>query len=139
MELYHKAQVLESKDTQSRTDMFSKGIALAELLAYIEQARMDEDVAPVFKLADLAKLYSKRLKHEQNNAAIKGDGGAVGLTQSPDGLRRWMVAGPEIVRMTAEFETALCSHACTLLASRVIATSMISSAMKTSLVHHHCL
>ena len=62
MELYHKAQALESKDTQSRTDMFSKGIALAELLAYIEQARMDEAVAPVFKLADLARMYSKRLK-----------------------------------------------------------------------------
>lgn len=45
--------------------------------------------------------------HEQNNASIKGDGGAVGLTQSPDGLRRWMVAGPEIVRMTAEFERCL--------------------------------
>ena len=59
MELYHKAQALESKDTQSRTDMFSKGIALAELLAYIEQARMVEDVAPVFKLADLTRLYSK--------------------------------------------------------------------------------
>ena len=39
--------------------MFSKGIALAELLAYIEQARMDKDVALVFKLADLAWLYSK--------------------------------------------------------------------------------
>ena len=62
MELYHKAQALESKDMQSRTDMFSKGIHLAELLAYIEQARMVEDVAPVFKLADLARLYSKRLK-----------------------------------------------------------------------------
>ncbi len=62
MQLYHKAQVMESKDTQSRTDMFNKGIALAELLAYIEEARTDEDVAPVFKLADLARLYSKRLK-----------------------------------------------------------------------------
>ena len=31
----------------------------------------------------------------------------MGLTQSPDGLRRWIVAGPEIVRMTAEFERCL--------------------------------
>ena len=30
--------------------------------------------------------------HEQNNAAIKGDGGAVGLTDNPSALRRWMVA-----------------------------------------------
>ena len=44
--------------------------------------------------------------HEQNNAAVKSDGGAVGLTQSPEALRRWMVAGPEIVRMTSEFEAS---------------------------------
>ena len=33
---------------------------------------------------------------EQNNAYIKGDGGAVGLTDNPSALRRWMVAGPEV-------------------------------------------
>ena len=46
--------------------------------------------------------------HEQNNvAAVKSDGGAVGLTQNPEALRRWMVAGPEVVRMTAEFEASI--------------------------------
>ena len=44
--------------------------------------------------------------HEQNNAAVKSDGGAVGLTQNPAALRRWMVAGPELVRLTTEFETS---------------------------------
>ena len=44
--------------------------------------------------------------HEQNNAAVKSDGGAVGLTQNPEALRRWMVAGPELVRLTTEFETS---------------------------------
>ena len=34
--------------------------------------------------------------HEQNDAIIKGSGGAVGLTDNPLALRRWMVAGPEI-------------------------------------------
>ena len=34
--------------------------------------------------------------HEQNNALVKGDGGAVGLTENPSALRRWMVAGPEV-------------------------------------------
>jgi hypothetical protein len=33
--------------------------------------------------------------HEQNNACVKGDGGAVGLTQSPAALRRRMVSGPD--------------------------------------------
>ena len=42
--------------------------------------------------------------HEQNNAAIKGDGGAVGLTDNPSALRRWMVAGPEVARLIEEFQ-----------------------------------
>ncbi|KAK3880703.1 hypothetical protein Pcinc_014858 [Petrolisthes cinctipes] len=42
--------------------------------------------------------------HEQNNAVIKGPGGAIGLTGNPGALRRWMVAGPEISRITTEFE-----------------------------------
>lgn len=42
--------------------------------------------------------------HEQENAAIKGDGGAVGLTENPSALRRWMIGGPEIARMVREYE-----------------------------------
>ena len=37
--------------------------------------------------------------HEQSNANVKGDGGAVGLTDNPNALQRWMVAGPEMSRM----------------------------------------
>ena len=44
--------------------------------------------------------------HEQNNATVKGDGGAVGLTENPSALRRWMVAGPEVARVITEFETS---------------------------------
>ncbi|KAG0708495.1 hypothetical protein GWK47_023998 [Chionoecetes opilio] len=42
--------------------------------------------------------------HEQNNASVKGDGGAVGLTENPAALRRWMVSGPEMARLIQEFE-----------------------------------
>jgi hypothetical protein len=42
--------------------------------------------------------------HEQVNAIVKGDGGAVGLTENPAAFRRWMVAGPEVTRMVEEFE-----------------------------------
>ena len=42
--------------------------------------------------------------HEQNNAHIKGDGGAVGLTDNPSTLRCWMVAGPEVARVIEEFD-----------------------------------
>ena len=34
--------------------------------------------------------------HEQNNVKVKEDRGAVGLTDNPNALRHWMVAGPEI-------------------------------------------
>jgi len=42
--------------------------------------------------------------HEQINALVKGDGGAVGLTENPGALRRWMVEGPEKARQVDEFE-----------------------------------
>ncbi len=38
---------------------------------------------------------------------MKGDGGAVGLTQNSEVLRRWMVAGPELVRVTTKFEACI--------------------------------
>lgn len=45
--------------------------------------------------------------HEQNNASVKGDGGAVGLTQNPTALRRWMVSGPEMARLIEEFQASM--------------------------------
>lgn len=61
--IYNKAAAEETrKDKGDTTDKMIKGIALAELLTYIDEARMDEDVAPVFKLADLVKMYSVRLQ-----------------------------------------------------------------------------
>ena len=42
--------------------------------------------------------------HEQVNAVVNGEGGAVGLTDSPDALLRWMVSGPEESRMVEGFE-----------------------------------
>ena len=38
---------------------------------------------------------------------MKGDGRAVDLTQNPEALKRWMVAGPEMVRVTAQFEASI--------------------------------
>ncbi len=45
--------------------------------------------------------------HEQNNAVVKDDGGAVGLTESPAALQRWMVIGPEMARLVNEFEASI--------------------------------
>ena len=62
--LYNKAANVKTEDLDQhdRSDKLCKGIAIAELLAYLDEARMDEDVAPVFKLSDLVKLYASRLK-----------------------------------------------------------------------------
>ena len=45
--------------------------------------------------------------HEQNNKLVKGDGGAVGLTENASQLLRWMVSGPEMARAVNEFESSL--------------------------------
>ena len=45
--------------------------------------------------------------HEQNNELIKGDGGGIGITETPGALLRWMVAGPELARVVKEFESTL--------------------------------
>ena len=44
--------------------------------------------------------------HEQANAVIKADGGAIGVTEDPSALRRWMVAGPEVSHLVAQYEAA---------------------------------
>eukprot|EP00795_Rhopilema_esculentum_P005341 gene5341-513_t len=35
----------------------------------------------------------------------KGDGGTIGLTEDESALRRWMVAGPEVSRLVADYES----------------------------------
>ena len=49
---------------EDRDSNFSvtEGIALAALVLYIEDAQADKEIVPVFKLADLTKLYSARVK-----------------------------------------------------------------------------
>ncbi|KAK4304447.1 hypothetical protein Pmani_023602 [Petrolisthes manimaculis] len=42
--------------------------------------------------------------HEHANAVIKGEGGAIGITEDPSALRRWMVAGPEISHLVNMYE-----------------------------------
>ena len=45
--------------------------------------------------------------HEQNNALVKGEGGAGGLTENPHALRWWMVSGPDMARIINEFENSI--------------------------------
>ena len=62
--LYNKIHSSEKNDNdENNGDVtnISKGLALAELIAYMEDSRRDEQIAPVFKLADMCKLYDERL------------------------------------------------------------------------------
>ena len=42
--------------------------------------------------------------HDQHNAVVKEDGGAVGLTECPAALQRWIFSDPEMERVTNDFE-----------------------------------
>ena len=59
--LYRKANQENLSDVKGSEEKMLHGIALAELIAYIEDCRAETDVAPVFRLADLSKMYSERL------------------------------------------------------------------------------
>ena len=54
--MYNKARGTILNEDPDQDDV-NHGIALAELVSYIEEARMDSDVAPVFKLIDLPTLH----------------------------------------------------------------------------------
>ena len=70
------------------------------------------DVARKFRAGSFTAQKTKNMfptvaidqTHEQRNACIKGDDGAVGLTDNPSALLCWMVAGPEVARAIEEFQ-----------------------------------
>ena len=59
--LYNRARALEPTISDRSCDAHLHGIAFAELVAFMEDFRK-EDIAPVFKLADLALMYKMRLE-----------------------------------------------------------------------------
>lgn len=77
-----------------------------------ELPRTHPSIAQAFRVGHFTVQKTKKVfssmaidqAHEQMNACIKGDGGAVGLTDNPSALLRWMVAGPEVARCIQEFE-----------------------------------
>jgi len=64
-DLYYckEQQVREGPEKMESDDIFSSchSIAWAQLLSYIDETRCDCSTAPVFKLSDLATVYSERL------------------------------------------------------------------------------
>ena len=60
--LYNRTREAKTCTTESDVDALNQGIAFAELVSFIEEARIDDLVIRIFKLSDLANLYSNRLK-----------------------------------------------------------------------------
>ena len=72
----------------------------------IELSTKHPEVAAEFHHGNFTIQKTNRvflLLQEQHNAHVKGDGGAVGLTNNPNALRSWMIAGPEVARVIEEF------------------------------------
>ena len=66
--LYYRAKLQNNNDGVQSSDKLSHGIALAELLSYMEDIRRDSAFAAMFKLADLTTLYESRLKYLMNTS-----------------------------------------------------------------------
>ena len=61
--LYRTAEKVENTcDDKEYSGKQRHAISLAELLTYIEESREDNATAPIFKLSDLANMYTSRLK-----------------------------------------------------------------------------
>jgi len=77
-----------------------------------ELSKMQPDIYSKFDNGHFIVQKTKRIfsaipidqAHKQNNACVKSDGGAVGFTENPSALRRWMISGPEVTRVIGEFE-----------------------------------
>lgn len=62
--LYKRLQLLDQQERKANSNVHSinESEAFAELVTYIEEVRCSQDVSPVFKMSELVKLYSERLK-----------------------------------------------------------------------------
>ena len=60
--LYNRARAKNIDKDKNQGQQRIEGIALAELIAYMEDPHIESDAAPVFRLAELASLYKTRLK-----------------------------------------------------------------------------
>ena len=56
---------------------------------------------------DSTEISTNDQGHEQSNAAMEYDGGAVGLTENLAALRRWMVSGLEMATLIRKLEASI--------------------------------
>jgi len=99
-------------------------VHLRDMLALLQQHPLvyNEFMKGHFTVKKTSHAFSKLAfdqAHEQNNAVVKDDGGAIGLTESSAAPQRWMVSGPEMARLITDFEAS------------------VDQALRTSEVRHH--
>ena len=61
--LYYRAKTTLDAEPNTDHEGVMSRIVLAELVLYIEETHLEEGTARVFRLADLAKLYTTRMEH----------------------------------------------------------------------------
>ena len=62
-QLYKRAARVKNQTvTQNDEDSIYQGIALAELVSFLEECRSDPDENTVFKLSELSRMYALRLE-----------------------------------------------------------------------------
>ena len=49
-------------------------------------------------------------KKNGSGGCIKGSGGCIGLMDSPETLRRWMLSSPELANLQNQFEYLFCDE-----------------------------
>jgi hypothetical protein len=59
---YKRANRLLCSESKSESSFDIEGVVLGELVAYIEDIRSNQSIAPVFKLSDLKKMYLSKLR-----------------------------------------------------------------------------
>ena len=68
--LYIRAKKIKDSQKEDNSLQINEGIALAELITYIEDGA-DSEIAPIFKLADLIRMYHTRVKQHGTFLSVR--------------------------------------------------------------------
>ena len=125
------------------------GIAFAELVTYIEDFRNEDDVAPVFKLVDLAAMYKNRLEQlgMVSDSRVHTSRLKLGLLSAFPDLKAHVNGRNVMLSFHSDVGMAItkaCSQdsereaMCLARAARIVRREMFSSKWMVLYVHRNC-